>query len=150
MISAATGGVVINYSDRFTLSGMTGTFPPNVEAGVKSVKGTSGPPTENNINSSPQNPGAGPAGLPGGEYTVPYTMQTGLTRYAPMPPMAATKITARGNSPQWPVSGYVVAVTPLGTPNAVTTMTAPITFSASSVENTVCCSTHSRIIGPHD
>src|SRR5579859_4339459 len=49
MISAATGGSVINFSDRFTISGMNGVFPPVVTAGLKTVSGTAGPPTENDI-----------------------------------------------------------------------------------------------------
>ena len=137
IISAASGGSIINYSDRFSISGMTGVFPPNVEAGVKSVDGTDGPATQNEIESN-QNPAAGGApAAAGGEYTVPYTMQTDPTRYAPMPPMAVTRITAKNNSPQWPTSAFTVATAPLGSPNAVTTMTAPLTFSASSIENTV-------------
>ena len=76
--STATGGTVINYSSRFSLSGMTGTFPPNVEAGIKAVSGTGGPPTKNNINN---NVNAGAGGAAG--FSVPYTLQTGLTKYAP-------------------------------------------------------------------
>ena len=59
MISTATGGTVVNYSDRFSLSGMTGVFPANVQAGLKTVTGTSGPKTENNVD---KNAAANPAG----------------------------------------------------------------------------------------
>jgi len=51
--------------------------------------------------------------------------------------MAVTHITAKNRSPQWPTSQYVVYPTVTGSPNAVTTITQPITFSASSIENTV-------------
>ena len=131
MISAATGGTVINYSDRFTLSGMTGTFPPNVKAGIQGVTGTSGPAAQNNVNNNA-------AGADVGDATgVPYTMQTGLTKYAPMQRIPPTKITAKAASAQFPTSQVVIAKTFLPTPKQVTTLTASGTFSVSSMENTV-------------
>jgi hypothetical protein len=139
IISAATGGSVINFSDRFSISGLNGVFPPVVTAGLKTVSGTAGPATQNDIQAV-QNPGAGAGGAPaaaGGEYTVAYTLQTGEIRYAPMPPMAVTKITAKGQSRQWPTSAYTVYPAPAGTPNAITTNTMSVTFSVSSIENTV-------------
>ncbi|KAL8810716.1 MAG: hypothetical protein Q9223_002163 [Gallowayella weberi] len=41
------GAQLINYSDRFSISGMTGTFPPNVQAGIAKVSGTDGPAATN-------------------------------------------------------------------------------------------------------
>jgi hypothetical protein len=139
MISAATGGSVINYSDRFTISGMDGVFPPAVIAGLKTVSGTAGPPTENDIQAV-QQPAAGAGGtaaIAAGDYTVAYTLQTGPIRYAPMPPLAVTKISAKGQSRQWPTSAYTVYSGPAGSPNAITTNTLAQTFIASSIENTV-------------
>ena len=138
IISAATGGSIINYSPRFSISGMTGTFPPNVQQGIAGITGTTGPATENDI-SNAQQPGAGAGGaqVAGGSYTVAYTLQTDPSRYAPMPPMAVTKITAKNASPQWPTSSYTPYAGPAGTPNAVTTNTATLTFKAISIENTV-------------
>lgn len=138
IISAATGGSVINYSDRFSISGMDGTFPPVVTEGLRTVSGTAGPPTQNDIQAV-QQPGAGGAtpAAASGEFTVAYTLQTGLIRYAPMPPMPGTSVTAQGASRQWPTSAYTVYPSPAGTPNAITTMTLSQTFSASSIENTV-------------
>ena len=139
-ISAATGGTVINFSDRFSLTGMTGTFPAAVTAGLKTVTGTAGPATQNNVQSSQNNAAAGADAIPANgasEYSVPYTMQTATIRYAPMPPVAQTKITAKNASPQWPTSAYTVYKTNVGTPNAVTTHTEVFTFSVSSREATV-------------
>ncbi len=139
IISAATGGSIINFSDRFSISGMDGTFPPVVTAGIATVSGTSGPATVNQI-ADTQNPVAGGGDTPavaGGEYSVAYTMQSGLTRYAPMPPMPPTKISAKNASPQFPTSAYTPYHTYAGTPNAVTTNTLTQTFSAQSMENTV-------------
>jgi hypothetical protein len=136
MISAATGGVVINYSGRFSLANMDGSFPPTVTEGLKTVTGTAGPPTENDIHAPQVGGGAGVA--PGGaQYNIPYTMQTGQIRYAPMPPIAQSKITAKNASPQWPTSAYTVYVANRGPPDAIITNTLPQTFSTTSVENTV-------------
>lgn len=114
---------------------MTGTFPPNVQAGVKGVTGTGGPATENNVNS---NAAAVPAaGQAGGPYAVTYTAQTGLTKYAPMQGKPGTKITAKNPVPVYPTSSVNIAKTILPTPSQVTTMTVSATYSASSMENTV-------------
>ena len=117
---------------------MTGTFPASVTQGLRTVSGTAGPADVNNI----QAPQAGDTGNTApaqgaSEYNVPYTLQTGTVRYAPMPPMAQTKITAKNASPQWPTSAYTVYKQIAGTPNAVTTQTAALTFSISSREATV-------------
>lgn len=145
VISVATGGTVENFSDRFSISGMDGVFPAAVTTGLKTVTGTAGPATINNI-ADTQNPaaGAGQGATPAvaaGEYTVAYTLQTGLTRYAPMPIMPPTKISAKNASPQWPTSSYTPYVQAAGSPNAVTTNTLTQTFSGQSIENTV------RILG---
>ncbi len=135
MISAATGGTVINYSNRFSLSGMTGTFPPNVQQGVAGITGTDGPAAQNNVAS---NPNAGAATEAGGPYAVTYTAQTGLTKYAPMQGKPGTKITAKSPTPQYPTSAVQFAITFLPTPSQVTTITLSATYSTSSMENTVC------------
>ena len=124
---------MINYSDRFTLKGMTGTFPAAVEAGIKDIDGTDGPKAENNINENAPTDG----GAAGG--SVPYTQQDGPTKYAPMQRQPGTKITAKSPSMQYPTSSVNIAKTFLPTPKQVTTMTASGTYSVSSMENTVRC-----------
>ncbi|KIW11588.1 hypothetical protein PV08_10889 [Exophiala spinifera] len=142
-ISAATGGTVVNFSNRFSLTSMTGTFPAAVTTGLKSVTGTKGPATQNNIQSAQNKaPAADPAvdtAPPNGNsvYQVPYTLQTGSIRYAPMPPRAPTQITAKTASAQWPTSAWTVYKSNVGAPNAITTHTEVMTFSVSSREATV-------------
>ncbi|EXJ59570.1 hypothetical protein A1O7_03716 [Cladophialophora yegresii CBS 114405] len=136
-VSAATGGTVINFSDRFTLKSMSGTFPPSVQQGLRSVTGTAGPADQNNLQAPQAGADAATASVAEEVYNTPYTLQTGTIRYAPMPPMAQTKITAKNASPQWPTSAYTVYQTIAGTPDAITTNTLPLTFSASSRENPV-------------
>lgn len=134
VISVATGGTVVNYSDRFSIPAMIGTFQPAVEQAAKAITGTAGPATQNNV-VSPPNPAA--ASSQGGNFAVPFTMQTGVIRYAPMPPMPVTKITAKAQSMLYPTSSYVLATGPLPSPVAITTYTLSQTFSASSIENQV-------------
>jgi len=136
MISAAQGGSVVNYSPRFSISGMTGKFPDSVTAGLKSVTGTDGPPTENNIQSNQQGGGNAPGA--GGDFGVTYTMQTGAMRYAPMPKIVPSKITAGKNpKPLYPTSAVQFAASFLPIPSQKTTVTQSFTFSVASVENTV-------------
>jgi len=139
-IGVAPGGTVINYSNRFTLSGMTGTFSDAVLAGLSDVSGTAGPATENQI-ADPQNADAGGAtAVAGGaEYQVPYTMQTGPVRYAPMAVRAPSKITAKGDARQYPTSGYDIWLrTGMPAPDATKTLTDVFTYSVQSMEPTVC------------
>jgi hypothetical protein len=137
MISVATaGGTVTNYSNRFTLTGMTGTFSQTVTNGLLTVSGTTGPDTVNNV------VGAAVAGTTAaaedGVWGTPYNLQSGLTKYAPMQPVPPTAITATNTSPLWPTSSVVLASTYLPIPSIVTTLTQPQTFSVSSHANTVC------------
>ena len=122
---------------------MTGTFSPAVTQGLRGVSGTAGPADQNNVQAPQAGGGAAAPAAGDGAYDTPYNLQTATIRYAPMPPMAQTKITAKNISPQWPTSAYTVYQTIAGTPNAITTNTLPITFSASSVENPV--STYSTL-----
>jgi hypothetical protein len=131
MIStAAAGGTVTNYSNRFTLTGMTGTFSAAVTADLLTVSGTTGPPTANDVT-------GGTAAVDEGVWGTPYSLQTGLTRYAPMQPVPPTAITATNTAPLYPTSSVVLASTYLATPSIVTTLTQPQTFVVSSHANTV-------------
>ncbi len=144
MISAAPGGSVMNYSPRFSISGMTGTFPETVKVGLETVDGTDGPATESNIQSNQQ--GGGNAPGVGGDYGITYTMQTGAMRFAPMPKNPPTKITGGKNpKPLYPTSAVSIAVTRMAIPTQKTTVTQSFTFSVESAENTV--SEHSPSIG---
>lgn len=112
---------------------MTGTFPPNVQAGIKDISGTDGPKPENNIVDAKDNPAAGANGAT----DAPYSMQTGLTKFAPMQRKPGTKITLKSASAQYPTTPYTIAKTALPTPKQVTTITASPTYTVASMENTV-------------
>ncbi|KAL8690792.1 MAG: hypothetical protein Q9218_003841 [Villophora microphyllina] len=126
ILSVGTGGAqVINYSDRFTLSGMTGTFPPPIQASIAKISTTDGPPSSNQ---------GAPAAAGGaqGDYAVTYTAQTGLIKYAPMQIPPGTKITAKAASARYPTSSVPIAKTFLPTPKQTTTMTASLTVKPAS------------------
>lgn len=136
MIAAGPGGTVTNYSGRFSLSGMTGTFPASVTTGLSGLSGNKGPATENSYNAAAGN-AAGAGGPVAAGATVTYTLQTGDIRYAPMQGKPGTKITAKTPSPRYPSSSVSIAKTWLPTPKAVTTHTVSATYSTSSHANTV-------------
>ena len=136
MIATGTGGSVTNYSNRFSLSGMTGTFPAAVTTGLNGLSGDAGPATENNYNAAGAD-GAAAGGAVAASATVTYTLQSGSIRYAPMQGKPGTKITAKSASPRYPSSSVSIAKTWLPTPAAVTTHTVSATYSTSSHANTV-------------
>ena len=135
MLSVAkAGGTIWNYSDRFTLTGMTGVFSTTVTTGLRSVTDTTGPPTVNNIVTAVA-PGAAPTEAD--QFAIPYNMQTGTIRYAPMQPIPGSKITKTNTAPLWPTSSVSHATAPLPIATIATTITQAGTFSTASHPNTV-------------
>lgn len=128
---AKAGGQLITYSDRFSYSGMTGTFPANVQEALPDISGTTGPSTNDQTG---KNAAKDPAA---GDYAVEYTMQTGLTRYAPMQPIPPKTITATNTKPLFPTSSVQIAKTILPIPSIKTTLTQSQTYSVQSRVNTV-------------
>lgn len=160
MTSVATaGGQVINYSDRFTLTGMTGTFDATTEAANEAISGTSGPDTENQVASAAGTAtgttattatvdaaavaAAAAAATQTGEFTVAYSLQTGPVRYAPMPSPPGTSITATNTAPLFPTSAATIATDFLSAASVTMTYSASNTYSVASHTNTVSGSTPS-------
>lgn len=136
-IGVTAKGTVMNFSNRFTLSGMTGQFSAAVLAGLKDVSGTAGPASVNNVLNPPAAAPAAPA-VGDSAFAVPYTMQTGPIRYAPMASQAPTQITAKGNGRQYATSAYTIwSRSGMPGPDATQTVTQPWTYSYSSMEATV-------------
>jgi len=127
----ADGGSVINYSSRFTLTDMTGTFTQDVITALGAVTGTTGPPTQLIAAAG------GAASAAGDEYDIPYNQQTGLTKYAPMQPLPPHTITQQNTSPLWPTSSVPIATTFLPIPSVQTTITQGATWVFTSHQNTV-------------
>lgn len=125
----AAGGSVINYSSRFTLTGMQGTFTQDVINTLTTVSGTAGPPTVLQA--------VARAAASEDNFAIPYNQQTGQIKYAPMQPLPPHTITAQNTSPLWPTSSVVIATTPLPIPTVTFTYTQPGTWVFTSHENTV-------------
>jgi len=134
MSTATAGGTITTYSSRFTLTGMTGTFAAAVTTANAAVTDTSPPATKNNVVDT----GSAASGTQAeGNFGISYTLQTGLTKYAPMQPVPPTAITKTATVPLNPTSAVQFATTFLPTPSQVTTLTQSQTFSVSSHANTV-------------
>lgn len=126
--SSDGGGQVNNYSGRFGLAAMTGSFSTPVASGVAGlVDGDMNGPASSNPR----------AAAPDGPYAVPYNLQVGNVRYAPMAEAPGTKITKLSASRRYPTSAVVKATTWLAQASISTTVTQSNTNGVSSRENTV-------------
>ncbi|EOD44692.1 putative xaa-pro dipeptidase protein [Neofusicoccum parvum UCRNP2] len=146
------GETITNYSPRFTLSGMAGKFPASVQEALDAepILDTDAPVIEDaNDTELKKRQGGAPIGAgaaatatavaAGGSYTIPYTMQTGLTKYAPMQRVPSSKITKSSASMQFPTSNYTPYTTYASIPTQVMTVTQSGTFTISSREATQHC-----------
>jgi hypothetical protein len=129
------GGTVTNYSPRFSL--LFGSAARHSAIKHLPKENLNGPPRKLKLPVSSkhielrkrQN---------GDPYDVPWSLQRGETRYAPMQSYPPTKITRSKPTPPYPPSKFVLATTPLP-PNKIihTTMTQVITWSFTQQENQV-------------
>lgn len=111
-------GYIIQYSDRIILEGMTGTYEPS---------GSGSPPsgTTNYNNASEISK----------SFTVPYTEQTGRTRYAPMQMQPGSTVTATTWSRRFPTSAVTYYKTAAGLPSVSSTITPGWSYTMSSLVN---------------
>jgi hypothetical protein len=142
--TATAGGTITTYSDRFSLTGMTGVFTQDIKTALAGVSGTGGPSAVNALAKNAPVAQAAGAAAADGVYGTPYTLQIGPTRYAPMQPVPGIKITATDTAPLYPTSSVVFASTFLPMPDVSTTITQAQTFSVASHPNQVrpLCSSH--------
>lgn len=133
--TATTGETVTAYSDRFTLSGMTGAFDTDILAGLASVSGTSGPENVNAFTAQAVL-AARATVVAGAQFGTPFNLQTGSIRYAAMPIIPGTTITATNTVPLYAPSPYTVATTWMGSPTIISTISQAQTASFASHVNT--------------
>ncbi|RKF54309.1 Cell wall synthesis protein KRE9 [Erysiphe neolycopersici] len=132
LVSTATkGGTITSFSYRFTLTGMEGSLPVAVKAALEKISSNSRPKVINKVAAVTT-----PEFLDVGLWEIPYNLQTGLTKYAPMQPIPPTAITATNTKALWPTSFVEFAKTLMPMPSQVTTITQSQTFSVSSRTNT--------------
>ena len=127
-----SGGTLITYSDRFSYSGMKGSFPDKIKPFLTNIAGTDGPASEDTTTNAANAPNP-----VAGDFGVPYSMQTGAIRYAPMQPVPPKKITAKNTKPLYPTSSVVIATAKLPIPKIQKTLTQPQTHIVSSRQNPV-------------
>lgn len=142
---STAGGSTINYSPRFELAQMTGTF--SAAALAEQKKGDRDPPASVDTTVSPNDPPAAAAADAAAKIT--YTKQTGATRYAPMQTQPGSRITANGGPRRmYPTSSYTVFRghgLERQRPLVRTTTTMSWDYAVTSLENTASPAPH-----PHD
>lgn len=113
----------IHYTNRFELKGMKGSTKSltvaNTFTGDSPPDQTSG--TIANINSK--------------SFSIPYTEQTGKTRYAPMQMQPPTKVTAKSWTRKFPTSAVTYYSTRAPTPSIKSTITPGWSYTYKSVAN---------------
>jgi len=120
---------------------MTGTFGTDILAGLASVSGTSGPQKINTFTAQAILAARATA-TAGGQFDTPFNLQTGDIRYAPMPIIPGTAITATNTVPLYATSSYSLATTYLGSPTIISTQSQAQTAVFSSHANTVINQTY--------
>ncbi|GME83367.1 unnamed protein product [Ambrosiozyma monospora] len=115
------GGSTIHYSPRFTLSDMTGSKEPS----------GSGDPPEAEVNDN----GGTTASDISASFTVPYTAQTGKTRYAPMQTQPGSTVTATTWTRKFPASSVTYYTSNSPSPVVHSTVTPGWSYTMSSVIN---------------
>lgn len=117
-------GATINYSDRFKLTGMSGstatvsqavTYTGDSPAGYTSIQSVA-------INSK--------------SFSITYTLQTGRTKFAPMQLQPGSSITHSTWSRRFPTSSYTVYTSISPSPNAYSTITPGWSYTPVSATNT--------------
>lgn len=117
------GGYMIRYTERFRLLDMTGTYEPS----------GSGLPPDGETDDSAD--AAANQGSISASFSIPYTEQTGKTRYAPMQLQPGSAITVSTWSRRFPSSDVTYYSTFLASPNVLSTVTAGWSYSVTSLIN---------------
>ncbi|EAW06275.1 putative beta-1,6-glucan biosynthesis protein (Knh1) [Aspergillus clavatus NRRL 1] len=137
MVSFGPEAFAINFSERFTLNNMTGSFPPQLVEDIRSLPDSEDYPVKEDLRKR----------VIQTAHTVPYALQTGPTRYAPMAKKPGSTIPAKAKTPtpQFSASLYTIATTWLPVATVHMTLSTSMTFSVVSIENTASPAPH-----PHD
>lgn len=117
------GGYAIRYTNRISLEGMTGTIVPSgtgAQPGDVTDDGSDSQINQQLISKS---------------FTVPYTLQTGKTRYAPMQMQPGSSVTAKTWSRKFPSSSVTYYSTFGNAPNVLSTVTPGWSYTMSSLIN---------------
>lgn len=117
-------GTTINYSDRFKLTGMSGSTA--TVSGAVTVTGD--PPAGQTSVAT--------AAINSKSFSITYTLQTGRTKFAPMQLQPGSTITHSTWSRRFPTSSYTVYTSISPSPNAYSTITPGWSYTPVSATNT--------------
>lgn len=123
-------GSIIQYTPRVLLSGMTGSLAPSGEG--QPPQGSVSLNNAVDISKS---------------FTVPYTEQTGKTRYAPMQMQPDSTITATTWSRRFPTSAVSYFKSPMGTGSCSSTITPGWSYTMSSLVNMATPAPFPSVVG---
>lgn len=115
-------GHSIHYTNRFSLSGMTGS--------QKASGAVSQAPPAAEVQDSASNTAAASA-----SFTIPYTQQSGKTKYAPMQMQPGSTVTATTWTRKFPTSAVTYFTSASPSPNAFTTNTPGWSYTKTSLVN---------------
>lgn len=127
------GGSLIRYTDRFQLLGLTGSYAPS---------GSGTPPYGETHNDDA-------SGDTSASFSVPYTAQTGSTKYAPMQMQPGTQITVSTWSRRFPSSAVTYYSTLNTSPNCISTVTPGWSYTMSSFFNYATPAPFPSLVGWH-
>lgn len=117
--AVSTTEYAISYTNRFTLSGMTGTAE---------ASGSGSPPDG-------QTTSGGSGSVNSASFSIPYTLQTGRTRYAPMQTQPGSTVTATTWTRQFPTSAVTYYTTMGPKPVVYSTITPGWNYTVSLAMN---------------
>ncbi|CAI5758859.1 unnamed protein product [Candida verbasci] len=120
----------IHYSQRFRLTDMSGSNVVNKQTTTAtfSMSVTGAQPGDQAV-------GFASASVDSASFTVPYTLQTGRTRYAPMQMQPGSKVTATTWTRKFPTSSVSYYSTKMKSPNIQSTITPGWSYTAESAVN---------------
>ena len=116
----SSGGHMTRYTNRIQLTGMSGTYLPS---------GSGSPPSGETVDNTSDDADTSAS------FTVPYTLQTGKTRFAPMQMQPGSEITASTWSRRFPSSAVTYYSTFAGEPKVISTVTPGWSYTMSSFVN---------------
>ncbi|KAK6459928.1 cell wall synthesis protein KRE9 precursor [Scheffersomyces coipomensis] len=126
-----------HYSGRFQLTGMQGptsTWKVTVTGAGPAAQTSGGNAVTTTYNSA--------------SFSIPYTLQTGLTRFAPMQTQPGSKVTATTWSIRYPTSSVTLFSTQAGSPVVYSTITPGWDYTPSSLVNWATVATYPNYYYP--
>ncbi|RKP28468.1 cell wall synthesis KRE9KNH1 [Metschnikowia bicuspidata] len=135
-------GYTIHYTPRFSLTGMSGqTATLTFAASLLTVAGEDGPDAQLQV-------GGTPVSINSASFTVPYDLQTGRTKYAPMQIQPGTVVTHTMYSTRYYTSAYTPFTSLSPSPNVYSTITPGWSYAVTSLFNSAAIAEYPTLYYP--